>query len=166
MFFSDLHFQMGWKLAEYEAAWSWLGKLWELRKYTSFRFTFSSSSKHSNDDCKNRETQLHFRDSVWLAGSRRKAWQMGTLCIRNGISDQICPNSTRTMSPSFPCYCTMFGNATFSIRNRNHQIKFVYEFILCHCIIVQLLQVVSVFFSIIWTYMITHSAMICCYMHG
>ena len=25
MFFTDLHFQMGWKLAEYEAAWSWLG---------------------------------------------------------------------------------------------------------------------------------------------
>ena len=27
------------------------------------------------------------------------------------ISDEICPNSTRTMSPSFPRYCTVFGNA-------------------------------------------------------
>ena len=27
------------------------------------------------------------------------------------ISDEICPNSTRTMSPSCPCYCAMFRNA-------------------------------------------------------
>ena len=45
--------------------------------------------------------------------------------------------------------CLMFGNATFSIRNRNYQMKFVYRFVLCHCVIgeqiVQLLQVVFVF---------------------